>query len=254
MALPVTLGVIFIFVTLAGLVSAMPWAHMPTYLLHPSAIAALGVSLRTCFAATVVCVVLGVPMAIVLSRLEGRVAAAAQTIVTLPMVLPPVVSGLALLMTFGRRGLVGQYFEMFGIEIGFTQVAVIFAQTFVSLPYLVQAVETAARTARTRHSAIAATLGASPSYVWWHVTLPMLRPAIASGTALAFARCLGEFGATITFAGSLEGITRTLPLAIYLGRETDTNISLALALVLLVMALVVVWISSLIGRDRKAQR
>lgn len=160
------------------------------------------------------------------------------------MVLPPVVAGLALLVTFGRRGLIGQHLSAMGIEIGFTTVAVILAQSFVSLPFLIISVEGALRTSSGQLERVAANLGASPSRVFWRVTLPVIRPALASGTALSFARSLGEFGATLTFAGSLQGTTRTLPLEIYLLRESDSEIALALALVLVAVAVFIVFLST----------
>ena len=203
------------------------------------ALTALGLSLRTAVVATALCLVLGVPLALLLSRLDGRIAGLVRTVALLPLVLPPVIGGIALLYTFGRRGLLGQHLEALGIQIAFTTVAVVIAQTFVSLPFLVVSVEGALRTAGERYQQVAATLGASPSRVLWRVTLPIVRPALVAGTILAFARALGEFGATLAFAGSLQGTTRTLPLEIYLARETDPDASVALSLVLVAVALAV---------------
>ena len=157
-----------------------------------------------------------------------------------PLVLPPVVGGIALLYAFGRLGLIGHYLEAAGIHIAFTTTAVVLAQTFVSLPFLVIALEGAARTAGADYEVVAATLGARPSTVWWRVSLPLLAPGLISGAVLAFARSLGEFGATLTFAGSREGVTRTLPLEIYLQRESDADAAVALSLLLVVVAAVVV--------------
>ena len=154
--------------------------------------------------------------------------------------LPPVVSGLALLTTLGRRGLLGARLEALGVDVAFTTAAVVLAQTFVSLPFLVLSLEGAVRTAGRRFEDVAATLGARPTTVLRRVTLPLLLPALGSGTALAFARSLGEFGATLTFAGSLQGVTRTLPLEIYLQRETDPDAALALSVVLIAVAAVIV--------------
>ena len=150
------------------------------------------------------------------------------------------VGGIALLYAFGRIGLLGRYLDAAGIHIAFTTAAVVLAQTFVSLPFLVIALEGAARTAGADYELVAATLGARPSTVWWRVTLPLLMPGMISGAVLAFARSLGEFGATLTFAGSREGVTRTLPLAIYLQRVTDADAAAAMSLLLVAVAAVVV--------------
>jgi molybdate transport system permease protein len=151
-----------------------------------------------------------------------------------------VVGGIALLYTFGRRGLLGHSLEVLGIQVAFSTAAVVMAQTFVALPFLVLSLEGALRTAGERYESIAATLGAPPTTVFWRVTLPLVLPGLASGAVLAFARSLGEFGATITFAGSLQGVTRTMPLEIYLQRETDPDAAVALSLLLVVVAVVVV--------------
>ena len=154
--------------------------------------------------------------------------------------LPPVVGGIALLYTFGRRGLLGETLEVAGLEIAFSTTAVVLAQTFVALPFLVVSLEGSLRTAGRRYEVVAATLGAGPSTVLRRVTLPLVLPGLASGAILAFARSLGEFGATITFAGSLQGTTRTLPLEIYLQRESDPDAAVALSLVLVVVAVLVI--------------
>jgi molybdate transport system permease protein len=151
-----------------------------------------------------------------------------------------VVGGLALLYVFGRLGLLGQYLEAAGVRVAFTTSAVVLAQAFVSLPFLVIALEGAARTAGSGYDAVAATLGARPTTVWWRVTLPLLGPGLLSGAVLAFARALGEFGATLTFAGSREGVTRTLPLEIYLQREADPDAAVALSVLLIAVAAAVV--------------
>jgi molybdate transport system permease protein len=169
-------------------------------------------------------------------------------------VLPPVVGGIALLYTFGRVGLLGSTFRVLGIEIAFSTTAVILAQTFVALPFLVLSLEGALRTAGTRYEQVAATLGARPTTVLWRVTLPLVLPAVLSGTVLSFARALGEFGATLTFAGSLQGVTRTLPLEIYLQRETDPDAAVALALVLVVVAVVVVAVAQRIADPLSLRR
>lgn len=241
---PFGVAVALLAVPLLGLLARVPFARLPALLASAAALDALRLSLVTCSISTVLVLLLGVPTALILARSSGRWTAAARTLVTVPMVLPPVVAGLALLVTFGRRGLLGAPLSSMGIEIGFTTVAVIIAQTFVSLPYLVIALEGSIRAAGGRYEAVAANLGASPSRVFWRVTLPVVGPAVASGTALAFARALGEFGATLTFAGSLQGTTRTLPLEIYLLREQDSDLALALSLVLICIAVVIVFLAT----------
>ena len=163
-----------------------------------------------------------------------------RSLVLLPLVLPPVVGGLALLYAYGRRGLLGAHLEAFGVHIAFTTTAVVIAQSFVALPFLVVSLEGALRTAGERYEAVAATLGANPTTVLRRVTLPLVLPGLISGAVLSFARALGEFGATLTFAGSLQGVTRTLPLEIYLQRETDPDAAVALSLVLIVVAVLIV--------------
>lgn len=249
---PFALGLALLAVPLLGMMVRVPWTELPTLLTSRRALDALRLSLLTCLAATGFVVALGVPLALVLARGGSRWTGAARTLVTVPMVLPPVVAGLALLSTFGRRGLLGRPIaELWGIEIGFTTIAVIIAQTFVALPFLVIALEGALRASGEQYEQVAANLGASPSRVFWKVTLPMALPAVASGTALAFARALGEFGATLTFAGSLQGVTRTLPLEIYLLRETDADLALALALVLVVVAVMIVGVSETLQHWRR---
>jgi molybdate transport system permease protein len=203
-------------------------------------VAALLLSLRTSVTSTGLCVLLGVPLAVVLARTRFRGQSLLRSLVLLPLVLPPVVGGIALLYTFGRRGLLGHSLEVLGIQVAFSTAAVVMAQTFVALPFLVLSLEGALRTAGERYESIAATLGAPPTTVFWRVTLPLVLPGLASGAVLAFARSLGEFGATITFAGSLQGVTRTMPLEIYLQRETDPDAAVALSLLLVVVAVVVV--------------
>ena len=230
------LAVAFLAVPVLGVFVRIPWADVPGLLSDPAAVDALRLSLLTCTVATTLSVLLGLPLALVLSRGTGRVMVALRTITALPMVLPPVVAGLALLVTLGRRGVVGQHLSVLGIEIGFTTVAVVIAQTFVSMPYFVVSVEAALRSADPGLERVAAQLGAGPTTVLRRVTAPLLAPALVGGATMAFARALGEFGATLTFAGSLQGTTRTLPLEIYLVRESDTDAALALALVLIVVA------------------
>lgn len=231
-------------IPILGLLARANWAELPMLLTTDRARDALTLTLSTCAVATLLVLILGVPTALVLARATGRWAQAARTLVTVPMVLPPVVAGLALLTTLGRRGLIGSHLSALGIEIGFTTVAVIIAQTFVALPFLVISLEGALRTGGADFERAAGYLGASPTRTFFRVTVPMAVPALTSGAALAFARALGEFGATLTFAGSLQGVTRTLPLEIYLLREADSELALALAVVLLAVAAVVVGLAT----------
>lgn len=235
---PAALGALLIVLPLAAMLLRTPWADLPALLTSEASRAALALSLRTALASTAACLVLGVPMALVLARGELPGARLLRALVLLPLVLPPVVGGLALLYTFGRQGLLGQQLEVLGLRVAFSTTAVVLAQTFVALPFLVLSVEGALRTAGQRHEAVAATLGATPATVLRRITLPLVLPGVASGAVLAFARALGEFGATLTFAGSLQGVTRTLPLEIYLQRETDAGAAVALSLVLVVVSVV----------------
>ncbi len=238
--LPAAAGAIFVALPLLAIAIRVDWARFGPLITSPASRAALLLSLRTATASTVLCLVLGVPLAMVLARHRGTLARVFRPLILLPLVLPPVVGGIALLYVFGRLGLLGHYLEAAGIRIAFTTTAVVLAQTFVSLPFLVIALEGAARTAGSDYDMVAATLGAPPATVWWRVTLPLLAPGLLSGSVLAFARALGEFGATLTFAGSRQGVTRTLPLEIYLQREGDPEAAVALSVLLIVIAMVVV--------------
>ena len=245
--LPAALGMLLVALPLAGLLSKVPWPGLWELLTSQSSLAALQLSILTASVSTVFCIVLGVPMALVLARHGLRWL---RPLVLLPLVLPPVVGGLALLFTFGRMGLIGQYLEAAGIKIAFSTVAVILAQTFVSLPFLVMGLEGALRTAGDRYERVAATLGAPPTRTLFTVTLPLVFPGLLSGAVLSFARALGEFGATLTFAGSLQGRTRTLPLEIYLQREADPDAAIALSLLLVIFAGIVMVIAYGKGRIR----
>ncbi|AWH92777.1 ABC transporter permease [Dietzia lutea] len=233
---------------LAGMAVRVPWTRVPELLTSEAARDAAWLSLRTCAISTGLCILLGTPLAVLLSRSRGPLAAVARTITALPMVLPPVVAGLALLITFGRTGVVGRHLSVLGVEVGFTTAAVVIAQTFVAMPFLVVALEGALRSVDARLERTAASLGASPSRVLATVTLPLVLPALVAGATMSFARALGEFGATLTFAGSLQGTTRTLPLEIYLSREADTETALALAVLLIAVAAVLMVISALVAR------
>ena len=240
-ALPAACAVLFLLVPFIALLIRIDWVQFPHLFTQALGSQALALSLRTCLASTLSCIIVGLPLALVCARARdtwwSRVL---RSMVTLPMVLPPVVAGLALLIAWGRRGLIGAYLQIFGINIAFTTVAVIMAQTFVSLPFFVSSLEGALRTRGFNEERVASSLGASPSKTLWFVTLPLTIPALVSSTALAFSRALGEFGATITFAGSLAGVTRTLPLEIYLQREESTDMALMLSVILVFVALVLV--------------
>ncbi|MFC6174568.1 ABC transporter permease [Subtercola frigoramans] len=236
-------GAAFVLLPLVAIVARVDWVQFIPLVSSPASLDALWLSLRTSLAATILCIVFGVPLALVLARTRFTGQRVLRALVLLPLVLPPVVGGIALLYTFGRRGLLGGAFEVLGIQIAFSSTAVVLAQTFVALPFLVLSLEGALRTVGTRYEAVAATLGARPTGVLWRVTLPLVAPAVISGAVLSFARALGEFGATLTFAGSLQGVTRTLPLEIYLQRETDPGAAVALSLVLVIIALLVVLLS-----------
>ncbi len=240
---PAAVGALFVVLPLAAIISRVDWRHFVALVTSESSVAALGLSLRTSATSTFLCVLLGVPMAMVLARTHFRGQQLVRSLVLLPLVLPPVVGGIALLYTFGRRGLLGHTLEVLGIQVAFSTTAVVMAQTFVALPFLVVSLEGALRTSGERYEAVAATLGARPTTVFRRVTLPLVLPGLAAGAVLSFARSLGEFGATITFAGSLQGVTRTLPLEIYLQREVDPDAAVALSLVLVVVAVLVIGVA-----------
>jgi molybdate transport system permease protein len=236
-------GALLVLLPPAAMAARVNWAQFVPLVTSQSSLDALGLSLRTSAVSTVLCVILGVPLALVLARGSFPGQRLLRSFVLLPLVLPPVVGGIALLYTFGRQGILGRSLEVLGINIAFSTAAVVIAQTFVALPFLVVSLEGTLRTAGSRYEAVAATLGARPATVLRRVTLPLVLPGLASGAVLSFARSLGEFGATLTFAGSLQGVTRTLPLEIYLQRETDADSAVALSLVLVGVAVTVVAVS-----------
>jgi len=237
---PAVAGVLFVALPLVAMLSRVDWSSFVDLITSESSMAALRLSLKTSTISTVLCLLFGVPMALVLARTSFRGQGLVRALVLLPLVLPPVVGGIALLYTFGRRGLLGHSLDVLGIQIAFSTTAVVLAQTFVALPFLVVSLEGALRTAGQRYEVVAATLGARPTTVFRRVTLPLVLPGLVSGAVLSFARALGEFGATITFAGSLQGVTRTLPLEIYLQREVDPDAAVALSLMLVLVAVVVI--------------
>ena len=233
------LALCFLVLPLAFMLGRVNWATLGATLATPEAASALGLSLRTCAVALGVDLLLGVPAALVLSR-SWRGVRVARILVALPLSLPPVVAGIALLAAFGRRSTLGALLSGAGLDIAFTTSAVVIAQVFVSLPFLIVTLESALRAREQGLDEMASSLGASPSRVFWRITLPTVLPGLGRGTALALARCLGEFGATLTFAGSMQGVTRTMPLQIYLARESDADLALALGVVLLGVAAAVV--------------
>lgn len=240
-------GVVFLAIPLVGLLLRTPWSRLPELLSSPVALQALRLSLVCSLSATVIAVVIGVPVAWVLARSRVPGTTFVRALVTLPLVLPPVVGGVALLLAFGRRGLIGQFlYDWFGVQLPFSTAGVIIAEAFVAMPFLVITVEGALRSADPRFDEAAATLGASRWTVLRRVTLPLIAPALIAGTVLAWARALGEFGATITFAGNLPGVTQTMPLAVYAALDTDREAAIALSLVLLIASLGVL----LLLRDR----
>ena len=238
--LPAAAGAAFVLLPLGAIVARVDWADFVDLITSEASKDALWLSLRTSAVATLLCVLFGTPMAVVLARTSFPGQGVLRSLVLLPLVLPPVVGGIALLYTFGRRGLLGHELDVLGISVAFSTTAVVMAQTFVALPFLVVSLEGALRTAGQRYEVVAASLGAGPTTVFRRVTLPLVLPGLLSGAVLAFARSLGEFGATITFAGSLQGVTRTLPLEIYQLRETDVDAAVALSLLLVVVAVLVI--------------
>lgn len=240
-------GALFFIVPLAGLLQRAPWERLGADLASPEVRTALRLSLVTSLAATALSVVLGIPLAWVLARVEFPGRRLLRALTTLPMVLPPVVGGVALLLAFGRRGLLGQWLDQaFGVRLSFTTAAAILAEAFVAMPFLVITAEAAFRSLDHRYEDAARTLGAGRSTVFRRVTLPLAAPALGAGLVLCWARALGEFGATITFAGNFPGTTRTMPLAVYIALESRPEAAISLSLVLLTVSLAV-----LVGlRDR----
>lgn len=249
--LPALLGLAFLALPLAGLLARAPWSTLPQRLTEPGVLAALRLSLLTATLATLLCLLLGVPLAWLLARVEFPGRRLVRALVTVPLVLPPVVGGVALLLVFGRRGLIGDWLDrVFGLTLPFTTTGVVLAEAFVAMPFLVIAVEGALRGADRRYEEAAATLGAGRWTTFTHVTVPLVAPGLAAGAVLCWARALGEFGATITFAGNYPGRTQTMPLAVYLALETDVEAAIVLSLILLVVSVVILaglrdrWIST----------
>jgi len=235
------LGIAFVTLPLAGLIQRTPWSRAADVLTSDSSLTALRLSIVVATSAAVVSLVLGFPLAWVLSRSSFPGRRVVRGLVILPLVMPPVVGGVALLAVFGRRGFLGAPLnDVFGVQLTFTTPAAVLAAAFVSFPLAVLALEAGLRSLDTRLEDAAATLGGSRWYVLRRVTLPMLAPQIAAGLVLCWARALGEFGATITFAGNLQGRTQTLPLAVFERLQTDPDGAIALSLLLVAVSLAVI--------------
>ena len=235
---PAAVAVAFLVLPLVGLLVRTPWSQLGTQLTEPGVGQALRLSILSASLATLVSLVLGVPLAWVLARSDARGRTVLRALVTVPLVLPPVVGGVALFLVLGRQGIVGRWlFETAGVTIPFTTTAVVIAETFVAMPFLVISVEGALRAADARFEDAAATLGADRWTTFRRVTLPLVSPGIAAGAVLCWARALGEFGATITFAGNFPGTTQTMPLAVYLALQRDPEAAIVLSLVLLAVSL-----------------
>ena len=233
-------AVALVVLPLVGLLQRTPWSQMRAHLLSADVGTALRLSLECSVAAVALSVTLGVPLAWILARVPFPGRAVVRALVTLPMVLPPVVGGVALLLAFGRRGFVGEALDrLTGVTLPFTTAGAVLAEAFVAMPFLVVAVEAGIRQVDQRYEDAAATLGAGPWTRFWRVTLPLVAPSLGAGAALCWARALGEFGATITFAGNFPGRTQTMPLAVYIALETNPDGAVALSLILLAVSLLV---------------
>lgn len=236
----VGLAVALLLLPVVGLLLRTPWGTLGSQFASPVVRQAIYLSLVASVAATALSVVLGVPLAWALARWEFPGRRLVRALTTLPMVLPPVVGGVALLLAFGRRGFVGRWLdEAFGISLPFTLGAAILAETFVAMPFLVITVEAGLRSMNRRFEDAASSLGAGRWTTFRRVTLPLIAPSLWAGAALAWARAIGEFGATITFAGNLPGRTQTVPLAVFLALETDLEAAITLSVVLLAISLTV---------------
>ena len=248
---PALLGIAFLVLPLVALLVRAPWSTLGSLLAEPEVREALRLSVVSASIATGISLVVGVPLAWVLARTQLRGRGVLRALVTVPLVLPPVVGGVALFLALGRRGMLGgPLYDATGISFPFTTTAVVLAETFVAMPVLIISVEGALRAADRRYEDAAATLGANRATTFRRVTLPLVLPGVAAGAVLCWARALGEFGATITFAGNFPGTTRTMPLAVYLALENDPQAAIALSLVLLAVSI----LTLLLLRDRWLMR
>jgi molybdate transport system permease protein len=235
---PATIAIAFLIVPLIGLLIRTPWRALPELLTQTTTRQALQLSLLTATLATVLSLLLGVPLAWMLARSDLPGIQLLRALVMLPLVLPPVVGGVALLIAFGRRGVIGSHFTALG-TLPFTTAGVVVAETFVAMPFLIISVEGALRGSDGRFELAASTLGASRWYTFRRITLPLVAPSVLAGSILCWARALGEFGATITFAGNLPGTTQTMPLAVYEALETDPESAIALSVLLLAVSVLI---------------
>lgn len=239
LAIPALVGLALLVLPLVALVLRVDWSTLWADVTSPEALSALGLSLATGLVATTICVVLGVPLALLIARSRPRSAAVLRALVTVPLVLPPMVGGVAMLFLLGRTSWLGGILGEWGIRIPFTTTAVVLAQTFVALPFLVLALEGSLRTTGVGYEQAAAALGAGRWTILGRVTLPLAAPGLIAGIVLCFARAIGEFGATALFAGNAPGVTQTMPLAIYTafnGAGVSQGSAVALSLLLLVTA------------------
>ena len=244
---------LFIGVPLASLLFHEPPSTVWSEILQPDVFQALQLSIVTTTLSALVAVLFGLPVAYLLARIDFPGRKLLETLVTLPTVLPPVVAGVALLLAFGRVGLIGRYLDMLGITIPFTTVAVVMAQTFVAAPFFINSTKAGLEQLDNRYEMAAYTLRASPFYTFRRVVLPLIRPALLSGIGLSWARALGEFGATITFAGNFPGTTQTMPIAVYIASESDLDKSIALSVVLLAVSFAIL-LTLRIGRGYAVSR
>ncbi|MFB8385678.1 ABC transporter permease [Microbacterium sp. NPDC055910] len=245
LAVPAVIGAGLLVLPLSALVLRVEWSTLWSDITSIEALSALGLSVLTGLIATVVCVVLGVPLALVIARAGRRTAALLRAVVTVPLVLPPMVGGVALLFLFGRTSWLGGLLGEWGVRVPFTTGAVVLAQTFVALPFLVLALEGSLRTTGVGYEQTAAALGANRWTILARVTLPLAAPGLVAGIVLCFARAIGEFGATALFAGNAPGVTQTMPLAIYTafnGAGVSQGTAVALSLLLLVTAVAVLFL------------
>ena len=239
-AAPALVGFAFLLLPLIALLVRAPWHSMGRLLTQSTTLTALRLSVECASAATAISLLVGVPLAWVLARVNFPGRQVMRALVTLPLVLPPVVGGLALLLSLGRNGIFGRYLlSWFGVALPFTTAGVIVAETFVAMPFLVVTVEGALRSSDRDLEEAASTLRASRLTIFRRITIPLIGPSLLAGAALCWARALGEFGATITFAGNFPGTTQTGPLAVYQALEVDPEAAIALSLVLLTVAVII---------------
>ena len=237
---PAVLAVLFLVVPLAALLVRTPWRDFPARVTEPAVLDALRLSLETSLAAVALVALVGIPLAWTLARVDFPGRTLVRALVIVPLVLPPVVAGVALLTAFGRTGLVGgPLHDWFGVSLPFTTAAVVVSHAFVALPFFVLSVEGALRASDREYDVVAATLGASRWTTFLRVSLPLAGPGVLAGLVLGWARALGEFGATITFAGNYPGTTRTMPSAIYVALQSDTDAALVLSVILMLVSVLV---------------